>query len=1299
MELRLLGPVEVVGDAGVLDVGGPRAALLALLALAGRPVPEDELLRVLTPDLDQSAARRMLAVHLRVLADIVGQERLRATEHGVALCLDASNDRLDRDEFEAEAALGLEALAVGDTAGATMLLRGAVERWRGELADGLALPTWLATTADQLRLRRADVERALAEAERLPSMPSHPTSRVGGLPHGLVAFLLTDIVGSTRLWEANPSVMRSVLERHDEMMIAAAADAGGRLLKHRGEGDSTFSVFHRATDAVAAALASRRAIETIHLPDGSRLVARMAVHVGEAIERNGDYFGPTVNRAARIRSFATAGQVLLSQAAADSSRDSLPSHVALRPLGPHALRDIERPESLFLLFDEQVDGITDRVVAAPADAAWRQLPEPLAVWNTSFTGRAAETGTVARVLERARGRAGAVVAIGGEAGVGKTRLVAHASKAAFEAGDVVVFGRCSEDPSVSYQPFVHALRELIDAMPSESLEAYVGTFGGDLSRLVPALGRRVPWLPAPRTTDLETERHLLFDAVAGLLRHVASSSPLVFVVDDVQWADRPTLQLARYLLNETAGDAVTFMFTFRDDEVASNPPLNDLLADLRRSSSATVIALHGLTQNELAPLVAAIADANRESTRELTRRLHAETDGNPLFTVELLRHLVESYQAEPSSARTLLDLAPVGLPDNVRAVMRRRVERLGASASRVLGMAAVIGLDFDLDVLAAAVDADEGEVLDLLESAVGAHLVKESPVSGRFSFNHGLVVHALDEQLSPTRRARAHLQVAAALHGLYGDGMGPHLSDLTTHVLAAGKLADPVRATALARRAGDQALAQLAPDEAVRWYEAAAQNVPADGLASVELQLALGVAQREAGIPDFRGTLIGAANRARDAGAVDVFIAAALGLNRGDRARTYFVDDERVALLEFAVDLLRLRSDPQLARALAVLAQELIHDHDWRRRIALSDEALSIARETGDDRLLCDVLRLRFETIRLPDTLATRTRDAAELVEIAGRARDPLALAFGHVWCSRVALEMGDVNGLDEHAAQAWKLRDQVLNPFFRWNMSAHWVFRALMHGDLDESDRLAEECLQVARSSGQPDANVVRGDQRLTSLNARGRINEERERYERTLAKNPHLAAIRVTLALVAAEDGDIDRASELLDIDVVDRWVKVPRDNAWLACLWYSARAATVARHTEAATLLYEELAPWHDQVVWSGASTHGPLATALAELAALAGNPYDARRHALEGLELARRIGAPLWIAQALLAAVSVGALPAVALSDGAPTLGAHTGDDADAIAEASSIAHRHGFGGVERRALELKQLLQTTGGSKP
>ena len=137
-----------------------------------------------------------------------------------------------------------------------------------------------------------------------------------------------------------------------------------------------------------------------------------------------------------------------------------------------------------------------------------------------------------------------------EAGVGKTRLVAHASKAAFESGDVVAFGRCSEDPSVSYQPFVHALRELIDAMPSASLEAYAGTFGGDLSRLVPALGRRVPWLPAPHTTDLETERHLLFDAVAGLLRHVASSSPLVFVVDDVQWADRPTLQLARYLLNE-----------------------------------------------------------------------------------------------------------------------------------------------------------------------------------------------------------------------------------------------------------------------------------------------------------------------------------------------------------------------------------------------------------------------------------------------------------------------------------------------------------------------------------------------------------------------------------------------------------------------------------------------------------------------------------------------------------------------------------------------------------------------------
>src|SRR5262249_55200998 len=144
------------------------------------------------------------------------------------------------------------------------------------------------------------------------------------LPTGVVTFLLTDIEGSTQLWEAQPAAMAAALRRHDEIVGAAVANAGGVLLKARGEGDSTFSVFARSTDAVAAALAARDALLDEPWPDPIDLSVRFAVHAGEAVERDGDFYGPAVNRAARLRAIAGGGQILVSQTAADLVRDGLP---------------------------------------------------------------------------------------------------------------------------------------------------------------------------------------------------------------------------------------------------------------------------------------------------------------------------------------------------------------------------------------------------------------------------------------------------------------------------------------------------------------------------------------------------------------------------------------------------------------------------------------------------------------------------------------------------------------------------------------------------------------------------------------------------------------------------------------------------------------------------------------------------------------------------------------------------------------------------------------------------------------
>jgi predicted ATPase/class 3 adenylate cyclase/DNA-binding CsgD family transcriptional regulator len=169
------------------------------------------------------------------------------------------------------------------------------------------------------------------------------------LPSGVVTFVLSDIVGSTRLWESAPARMESALARHDEIVTAAVAAHNGVVLKARGEGDSTFCVFSLATDAVAAAYAAQVGLAAARWPTGARLAVRFAVHTGEAVERGGDFLGPAVNRAARLRAAAQGGEVLVSGSTARLVVDGLPARVRLMELGEVRLRDLDRPEPTYVL--------------------------------------------------------------------------------------------------------------------------------------------------------------------------------------------------------------------------------------------------------------------------------------------------------------------------------------------------------------------------------------------------------------------------------------------------------------------------------------------------------------------------------------------------------------------------------------------------------------------------------------------------------------------------------------------------------------------------------------------------------------------------------------------------------------------------------------------------------------------------------------------------------------------------------------------------------------------------------------
>ena len=232
-----------------------------------------------------------------------------------------------------------------------------------------------------------------------------------GAPSGTVTFLLTDVGGSTRMWEADAGAMTSALARHDQIAAEAVERGNGVLIKARGEGDSTFAVFARATDAVASALSLVSALSREPWPDTARITVRAAVHTGEAEARDGDYYGPAVNRCARLRAIAHPGQVLLSHAVAELVRHQLPAGATLADLGVHRLKDLSAPEHVFQLCHPDLPSEFPPLISMDA------LPHNLPVQLTTFVGRDPDIAEVCRVVRGHR-----LVTLTGAAGCGKTRL-------------------------------------------------------------------------------------------------------------------------------------------------------------------------------------------------------------------------------------------------------------------------------------------------------------------------------------------------------------------------------------------------------------------------------------------------------------------------------------------------------------------------------------------------------------------------------------------------------------------------------------------------------------------------------------------------------------------------------------------------------------------------------------------------------------------------------------------------------------------------------------------------------------
>ena len=661
----------------------------------------------------------------------------------------------------------------------------------------------------------------------------------------MVAVLMTDLVDSTATADrVGPAAAEKLRSEHFGLLRSALARTAGREVKNLGDG--LMVVFDSAAQSLACGVAMQQLVDARNRRAEEQLGVRIGVSVGDATVEDRDYFGEPVVEASRLCAHAHAGQVVVN-ALVRRMAGSRDGHI-FNSLGALQLKGMSESVEAFELCWE------------PALTAGIALPERLRRASpTDYVGRVAERAQIGGLWRDACAGSLQLALIGGEAGIGKTRLSTHLALQAHGEGATVLYGRCDEHLGVPYQPWTQALGLLIDEAPQAMLSGHVERYGGDLARLVPALRDRLPDLPAPRESDPETERYLLYAAVAGLLEHARETEPLLLILDDLHWADLPTVSLLRYVVASRSSIPVMLVGAYRDTELSHDHPLAALLADLHREQGAEQIELTGLAADEVVALMESAAGHELDMAGcALAEQITRETAGNPFFAGELLCHLAESrVLARDHEGRWRLrgDVEELELPGSVREVVSRRVARLGSVTHAVLSTAAVIGRDFELELLSAVLDRPETQLLDILDDAATASLVHEDPEhAGRFMFTHALVEHTLYEDLGAARRAPLHRRVAVALEERYGADPGERVGELASHWAATVIGVDSAKSIHYAKRAAERALTQLAPGEAMRWYRQALElyeQMPLEPPAErCELLIGLDEAQRQAELGD-----------------------------------------------------------------------------------------------------------------------------------------------------------------------------------------------------------------------------------------------------------------------------------------------------------------------------------------------------------------------------------------------------------------------------------------------------------------
>ena len=886
----------------------------------------------------------------------------------------------------------------------------------------------------------------------------------------------------------------------------------------------------------------------------------------------------------------------------------------------------------------------------PVGAESHELPGALRSGaGLPFVGRADELARLRAMMPWAAGEGRRVALLAGEPGSGKSRLLREFAAGASANGARVLYGAADAVVRAPYGPFAEALPELPDLLAG---------------------------LPGGSAADPDTERLRLHTAVAELLAAAAREQPLLLVLEDIHWADLPTLLLLRHLAQGAAEARLLLLATFRDTEADVSAELAETLAELRRSEAVVRLRLRGLSAAEVGEFARRASGAGAEADLgDLAAAMRELTGGNAFLICELWRALSETGADGEVDVRQPLDRLPS--PESVREVTGQRLARLDPGTTELLELAATTGAEFELDTVRRAAGLAEPELLAALEQAVASGMIEELAEPGlSCRFTHELVRRALYDNLSRARRAELHLRVGEALEA-GGAEPGRALTDLAHHFAAAAPFGDSGRAVAYNLRAARDASAALAFDEAARRLGTAIELGIEAPDERGEAFLALGVASHRGGkAPEALAAFEAAAELGRERDSAELLGRAAVGYEDACW-RPGIAVPAAVGLLEEALAAIGDESDELRVALLAGLARALDIQGERERGAIVRGNAVDLARRLGDRSGLAKILvRSYWSRGASPlEEIAAMLSEAGELAEELGDAE---LRAEALAWRVPTFVALCDLDAARREVTALHAMAERAAQPFMQ-HVAAHYSAAiALGDGDFERAERFAQSSREWGRLLTGRDASGTHGIQMFSIRREQGRLAELAPAV-RLLAGDaeregpwlPGLVAVLAELGMESEARRELARLAE--------EGIEGFRDSLWLATLTYLADAAAALGDERMAAILYPELEPFAGGNVMIGhlVASYGAADRYLGMLAATLGEAPRAERHFEAALALNRAMGARTWLAHTAFEYARL------LLGEGAE----REERAAELLGEASALAERIGMTGLRERIAAL------------